>query len=147
MLDIRSREFAASTRQSLTIDSIATASGNAWLNSRYSRTFSKASWMTERIRGRWAVSISLVVPETNMRSVSTGYTGCGFGAMLGTSLAATSVMTWGAALVTTWGAALVTTWGTALVTTLGTVTTLGMELGTTLGVVFRTTLGTLSTCI
>src|SRR6267154_3141839 len=139
MLDIRSREFAASTRQSLTIDSIATASGNAWLNSRYSRTFSKASWMTERMRGRWAVSISLVVPETNMRSVSTGYTGCGFGAMLGTSLAATSLRTGGTAWVTTWGA--------ALVTTLGKATTLGMELGTTLGVVFGTTLGTSSTCI
>src|SRR5882757_6513967 len=119
MLNIRSREVAALTRQSLTIDSIATASGNAWLNSRYSQMFSKASWMTEHMRGRWAVSISLIIPETNMRSVSTGYTGCGFGAMLGMSLAATLVMTWGAALVTTWGAALVTTWGTALVTTWG----------------------------
>src|SRR6267154_2611675 len=115
MLDIRSREFAASTRQSLTIDSIATASGNAWLNSRYSQTFSKASWMIEHMRGHWAVSISHVVPETNMRSVSTGYIGCGFGTKLGTLLAATLVMTWGVALVMIWGAVLVMTWGAVLV--------------------------------
>src|SRR5450756_1158746 len=93
MLDTRSRDFAAATRDALVIDSIVVASGNALLNRRYTRTLSKASCMTEHKRGCWVVSVTLVVPGTNIRSVSTGHVaGCRLGTlaiMLGTTLGTT----------------------------------------------------------
>lgn len=160
MLDERSRDSAAVTRASLVIDNMNAASGNALLNKSCTRTLSKASWMTERMRGRWVVSITLVVPGTNISSVSTGHAaGGGLGAALRTSLGTTlgvtmlGTTTLGALLrATTLGAMLGTTMLGAMLGAMSDMTldvTLGaamlgaMKLGATLGA----TLGTSSTCI